>query len=306
MTNSKSALVQAKPKVQNTDVLSITTPMINRMKIEDKSSQTIKSYVRSVKCLVRFHDLIHPRELDIDEVLDFLVSLKEHDQLNWRTSKMYVAGLRYYWTHILDDQEFAHKIPYPKEHPSLPKILSREELALLFASCNNDKHRVMFRLIYSSGLRRSELRHLKIHDLETKDGKCRIRIVKGKGNKDRYTILSKKVLQELRAYFKKYRPKVYLFNGRKKGHKISEGAIRHALENARKKSGITRDVTMHVLRHCFATHCLEHGMYIKRLQMLLGHSSLNTTLIYLQVSETPLVADFSPLDIWEHEGKDQI
>jgi len=306
MTSSKTALVQANSKVQNTDVLSITMPMINRMKIEDKSDQTIKSYVRAVERLVRFHDMIHPRELDIDEVLDFLVSLNEHDQVNWRTSKMYVAGLRYYWTHMLDDDEFANKIPYPREHPSLPKILSRDELALLFASCNNDKHRVMFRLIYSSGLRRSELRHLKIHDLETKDGKCRLRIVKGKGKKDRYTILSKKVLLELRAYFLKYRPKEYLFNGRKKGQKISEGAIRHALENARKKSGITREVTMHVLRHCFATHCLEHGMYIKRLQILLGHSSLNTTLIYLQISETPLVPDFSPLDIWEDDSKNQV
>ncbi len=249
--------------------------------------------------------MIHPKDLDIDEVLDFLVSLNEHDQVNWRNSKMYVAGLRYYWTHMLDDDEFADKIPYPKEHPSLPKILSREELELLFAYCNNDKHRAMFRLIYSSGLRRSELRHLKLHDLETRDGKCRLRIVKGKGKKDRYTILSKKVLVELRDYFIKYRPKVYLFNGRKKGQMISQGAIRHALENARKRSGITREVTMHVLRHCFATHCLEHGMYIKRLQMLLGHSSLNTILIYLQISETPLVADFSPLDIWEDEAKDQ-
>ena len=306
MTSPKTALVQANPKVLNTDVLSITLPMINRMKIEEKSNQTIKAYVRSVERLVRFHGMIHPRDLDIDEVLDFLVSLNEHDQINWRTSKMYVAGLRYYWVHMLNDDEFADKIPYPKEHPSLPKILSREELALLFASCNNDKHRVMFRLIYSSGLRRSELRHLKIHDIETKDGKCRLRIIKGKGKKDRYTILSKKVLQELRNYFLKYRPKVYLFNGRKKGHMISEGAIRHALENARKKSGITREVTMHVLRHCFATHCLEHGMYIKRLQLLLGHSSLNTTLIYLQVSETPLVADFSPLDIWEDETENRV
>lgn len=305
MTSTKPAFTEANSKVQNTDVLSITMPMINRMKIEEKSDKTIKSYVRAVERLVRFHDMIHPKELDIDEVLDFLVSLNEHDKVNWRTSKMYVAGLRYYWTHMLDDDQFADKIPYPKEHPSLPKILSREELALLFACCNNDKHRVMFRLIYSSGLRRSELRHLKIHDIETKDEKCRLRIVKGKGKKDRYTILSKKVLIELRAYFIKYRPKEFLFNGRKKGLKISEGAIRHALENARKKSGITREVTMHVLRHCFATHCLEHGMYIKRLQLLLGHSSLNTTLIYLQVSETPLVADFSPLDIWEDEAKDQ-
>ena len=153
--------------------------MINRMKIEDKSEQTITSYVRAVERLVRFHDLVHPRDLDIDEVYDFLVSLNEKEQVNWRTSKMYVAGLRYYWTHLIDNAEFADKIPYSKEHPSLPKILSREELKLFFDSCNNDKHRALFRLMYSSGLRRSELRHLKIQDLETQDGKCRIRVVKG-------------------------------------------------------------------------------------------------------------------------------
>ena len=302
MTSQNKASVQANRNVQNSDILSITLPMINRMKVEDKSAQTIKSYVRSVERLVRFHGLKHPKELEIDQVLDFLVSLREHAQINWRTNKMYVAGLRYYWSHMLEDEEFALKIPYPKEHPSIPKILSRQELANLFDCCSNDKHRVMFRLIYSSGLRRNELRHLKIHDIETHDGKSRIRITKGKGNKDRYTILSQNVLIELRAYFIKYKPKVYLFNGRKKGQMISEGGIRHALENARKKSGITKDVTLHVLRHCFATHALEHGMYIKSLQRLLGHCSLQTTLIYLQVSENPLVKDFSPLDIWENDS----
>lgn len=301
MNTVNKGKVQPPSNVQKSDILSITLPMINRMKIEDKSEQTITSYVRAVERLVRFHDLVHPRDLDIDEVYDFLVSLNEKDQFNWRTSKMYVAGLRYYWTHLLDNSEFADKIPYPKEHPSLPKILSREELKLFFESCNNDKHRVLFRLMYSSGLRRSELRHLKIQDIETQDGKCRIRVVKGKGKKDRYTVLSKCVHQELRAYYIKYQPKIYLFNGRKKGQMISEGAMNHAIRDARKRSGIDREITMHVLRHCFATHCLEHGMYIKRLQMLLGHSSLNTTLIYLQVSQTPLVPDFSPLDIWDNE-----
>jgi len=303
MNTVKGGNVLPHSKVQKTDILSITLPMINRMKIEDKSAQTITSYVRAVERLVRFHDLIHPRNLDIDEVYDFLVSLNENQQVNWRTSKMYVAGLRYYWTHLLDNSDFADKIPYPKERPSLPKILSRKELKLFFDSCNNDKHRVLFRLMYSSGLRRSELRHLKIQDIETQDGKCRIRVVKGKGKKDRYTVLSKYVLQELRAYYTKYQPKIYLFNGRKKGQMISEGAMSHAIRDARKRSGIEREITMHVLRHCFATHCLEHGMYIKRLQMLLGHSSLNTTLIYLQVSQTPHVADFSPLDIWDN-GKE--
>ncbi len=305
-TSLRGRPVQAQSNVQTTDVLSITMPLVNRMKIEEKSEKTITSYVRSVERLVRFHGFLHPREMDVDEVLDFLVYCKEERQINWRTNKMYVAGLRYYWAHMLDDEQFASKIPYPKEHPSLPKILSREELSRLFDSCNNDKHRVMLRLIYCAGLRRSELIHLKLHDIDTQDGKMRIRVNKAKGKKDRYTVISTSVLEELRDYYKKYRPKVYLFNGRKKGQKISEAAMRHAIEGARKRSGITKEVTMHVLRHCFATHALEHGMYIKRLQELLGHSSLSTTLIYLQVSETPHTPDFSPLDIWEGAGKEKI
>jgi len=107
--------------------------------------------------------------------------------------------------------------------------------------------------------------------------------------------LSKQVLNELRAYFTKYRPKVYLFNGRKKGQKISEGAMSHAIRDARKRSGIDREITMHVLRHCFATHCLEHGMYIKRLQMLLGHSSLNTTLYSTEIGLGHFCYFFCPL-----------
>ena len=199
MERLQASPVQAQPNVHNTDVLSITIPLINRMKLEGKSDRTITSYVRSVERLVRFHDMVHPRNMDIDEVLDFLVHCKDVRQINWRTNKMYVAGLRYYWTHMLEDEEFAGKIPYPKEHPSLPKILSREELSKLFTSCNNDKHRVMVRLIYSAGLRRSEVIHLKLHDIETQDGKMRIRINKGKGKKDRYTVLSKIVLKELRT-----------------------------------------------------------------------------------------------------------
>ena len=298
MTNVNMAVVPARPKVQNPDLLAIILPFINRMKAEGKAEATITSYVRSIDRLIRFHDYVHPQDLDIDEVIDFLVNLTVNHNINWRTNKMYVAALRYYWAHMLENPDFADRIPYPKELPSLPKILSREELRTFFDACNNDKHRAMFMLMYASGLRRSELIHLKLDHIETKDGKSRIRIVKGKGGKDRYTVLSKVVLVQLREYFKIYRPKVYLFNGRKKGTKISEGAIRHAIVNARKRSGITKDITMHVLRHCFATHALEHGLNIKRLQMLMGHSSLQTTLIYLQISEVPHVDDFSPLDRW--------
>jgi site-specific recombinase XerD len=148
MNDSKMPIQEGSSNVLKKDILSITMPMINRMKIEDKSEQTITSYVRAVERLVRFHDLIHPSNLEIDEVYDFLISLNDQKKINWRTSKMYVAGLRYYWTHMLDDKEFADKIPYPKEHPSLPKILSRQELKIFFDAFNNDKHRVISLCIY--------------------------------------------------------------------------------------------------------------------------------------------------------------
>ena len=157
MNHTKKGTAQPIPNVQNSDILYITMPLINRMTMRGLLEKTIASYTRSVEKLVRFNHLIHPKDLDIDQVLDFLCHLVDKKRINWRTNKMYVAGLRYYWTEILADSDFAARIPYPKEIPSLPKILPRKELNLFFNSCNNLKHRVIFRLMYSSGLRRSEL-----------------------------------------------------------------------------------------------------------------------------------------------------
>ena len=160
----------------------------------------------------------------------------------------------------MENEDLAAKIPYPREEQDLPVVLSREELAKLFNACNNIKHRMMLKLLYSSGLRRNELLNLKIDDIITNDGKFRIRINRSKGNKDRYTVLSESLLPELRQYFKAYRPKIYLFNGRRKSEPMSAGGIRHALKMAVKKSGIKKDINLHILRHCFASHCLEDGM----------------------------------------------
>ena len=275
----------------------------NRMIVANKSDQTIRNYVRGLVKLYEFHDK-DPKELELDQVIDFLVFLKNDRGLNWRTIKLYVAGLRYYYQEILENVSLARKIPYPKEKPSLPLIISREELQLLFDSCVNYKHKVMFRLLYSCGIRRSELVHLKIQDIETNDGKMRIRINKGKGSKDRYTILSNTILGELRRYFKMCRPKTYLFNGRFKGEPMSPGGVRHAFVQAHKKSGIKKPITMHTLRHCFASHALEDGLNIKTLQHLLGHHSILTTLIYLHISDIPLSKAFSPLDTWSKFEKE--
>lgn len=268
-----------------------------RLRVSNRSEQTIRNYVRSVKTLMDYHDQL-PDQLDIDQVIDFLNDLQQEQERGWRTIKIYVAAFRWFYEHLLQAKEFAKLIPYPKEKPSLPQILSREELARLFNNCENRKHLMMFQLLYSSGLRRNELLHLKIEDIITDDGKYRIRINKGKGDKDRYTVLSKKLLPQLRAYFQAYRPKKYLFNGRVPGQRMSSAGLRHAIMAATKRAGITRVVNLHILRHCFASHALEEGMNIKTLQYLLGHSSINTTMVYLHVSEVPLTKAFSPLDRW--------
>jgi integrase/recombinase XerD len=274
------------------------TSFERRLRVANRSEQTIKNYVRGVRALMDFHGIL-PQGIEIDQVIDFLNDLQVEKERNWRTIKIYVAALRWYYQHMVDQLDLARQIPYPKEKPSLPKILSREELTLLFDACLNMKHRVMFRLLYSSGLRRGEILRLTPHDLITKDGKCHIRINQGKGDKDRYTVLSNKVLIELREYYLSYRPQNYLFNGRYKGSPMTAGGLRHLLNAAVKRSGIKKEVNLHILRHCFASHALEEGVDLKTLQYLMGHSSIKTTMIYLHVSEMPLAKAFSPLDAWE-------
>jgi site-specific recombinase XerD len=269
-----------------------------RMNVAHKSPQTIKSYSRAIEFLMDFHSDL-PENIEIDQVIDFLHYLKEEKELQWRTMKIYVAGLRFYYQEMLGEGQVAKQIPYPKEQKTLPVALSREELTKIFDNCLNDKHRVIFRLLYSSGLRRNELLNLKPEDIDTKDGKRRIRINLGKGSKDRFTILSEKVLPELRRYFISYKPKNYLFNGRHKGQQYSKEGMRHALKEAVKRAGIKKEVSLHTFRHCFATHCLEEGMDIKTLQYLMGHSSVQTTMVYLHISDIPLNGGFSPLDKWE-------
>lgn len=301
--NKKSPLGNAKRretavKSNEFSILKELQVMSNRMEVHNLSKASNRSYCRALRKLHDFH-LSNTRELEIDEIFDFLVHLKDELGLNWKTIKLYVAGLRYYYQHLVLDEELASQIPYPKEKPSLPQVLSREELKQLFNGCKNAKHRVMFRLMYSAGLRRNELCKLQLTDIETKDGKFRIRINKGKGDKDRYTVLSKVVIEELRTYFISYKPKKYLFNGRDKSVPMSHAGLRHALLTAIKKSEIKRHVNLHILRHCFASHALEDGINIKTLQHLLGHKSILTTMIYLHVSDVPLSKAFSPLDNWK-------
>lgn len=265
-----------------------------RITVSYSSNSTVKSYRRAVRDLSLFHYNL-PSDLEIDQILDYLYQLKEQG-LGWAKIKIDVAGLKFFYREMTLDTAKADHIPYPKEEKSLPKLLSREELLQLFGGALNPKHRLILRLIYGSGLRRAEVVNLRIEDIDTRDGKCRIRINNSKGSKDRYTVLSTKVLEEMRTYFVACRPKVYLFNGQKKGQPVSFGLLRHITLKAKERSGITKPVNLHILRHCFASHALEDGMSLRVLQEVLGHTSIQTTMLYLHVSDVPLQGAFSPLD----------
>jgi integrase/recombinase XerD len=277
-----------------TGLSSVLSSFTNRVSLKYDNNSTVRTYRRSVRDISLYHGCLLDN-LELDEILDYLNFLKEKG-LSWAKIKLDVAGLKFYYRHVLHNELLASEIPYPKEIKSLPKLLSRKELLQLFDGASNPKHRLILRLIYGSGLRRSELINLKISDIETDDGKCRIRINNGKGGKDRYTVLSAKVLEELRVYYKRNYPETYLFNGQKKGERMSGGLLRFVVVKAKKRSGITKPVNLHILRHCFASHALEDGMSIRVLQEILGHSSVQTTMIYLHVSEVPLEGAFSPLD----------
>ncbi len=272
----------------------ILSSFSNRVSLKYGNYSTVRTYLRSVRDICLYHGCLLD-DLELDELLDYLNFLKEKG-LSWAKIKLDVAGLKFYYRHVLHNEVLSESIPYPKEVKSLPRLLSRSELLRLFDGASNPKHRLILRLIYGSGLRRSELINLKLTDIETDDGKCRIRINNSKGGKDRYTVLSKKVLEELRTYYKRNYPETYLFNGQKKGQKMSGGLLRFVVVKAKKRSGITKPINLHILRHCFASHALEDGMSIRVLQEVLGHSSIQTTMVYLHVSEVPLEGAFSPLD----------
>jgi site-specific recombinase XerD len=181
-----------------------------------------------------------------------------------------------------------------------------QEIWKIFCETNNLKHRMILMTTYSGGLRASETINLKPGDI---DNKTMLIKVKGKGKKERYTLLSNRLLVELRSYYRKYRPKTYLFPSsfkKKKDQPLSYETIREVYEKAREKAGIKRGAGIHTLRHSFATHLLEAGYDIRKIQVLMGHARLTTTMIYLHVSRNTLSKIPSPLDLIDtkHAGKE--
>jgi len=270
--------------------------MIKEMTIRGFSPKTHEAYLSAVAGLAK-HYRQSPDKISKGMIREYLLYLIQERKLAWDSCNVAVSGLRFFYTHTIGKKSLSLSIPPRKKVTQLPEILSAEELESLFAALSNQKHRTLLMTTYSAGLRLSEVVHLRITDIDSK--RMMIRVQQGKGRKDRYTVLSKRLLTELRAYWKRYRPPVWLFYGAKKNQPLSERSAQAVYYRAKNKAGITKGKGIHTLRHCFATHLLEAGVNLRTIQMLMGHTSIMTTMTYLQVTRKQISSTQSPLDLLE-------
>ena len=214
--------------------------------------------------------------------------------VSYKTFNGHVSAIRFFYKYVLDLGWNAERIPYQKTGKSLPIVLSREEVLALFDVVTNLKHRTILMVLYSAGLRISEALRLKAPDIDSQ--RMMIRVHQGKGRKDRYVMLSEKLLQTLRRYWLLDRPEPWLFPGQHASRPLTSSSAQQFFERARKRAGIHKKASPHTLRHSFATHLLERGVNIRVIQRLLGHRSLRSTEIYTHVAETFVRDTRSPLD----------
>jgi integrase/recombinase XerD len=268
--------------------------MIEDMQIRNLAPKTQITYVEQVGRFARhFHK--SPERLGPPEIRAWQIHLAQDKRLAPSSISVAVAALRFLYTVTLRRPWIVEDdIPSCRQPKLLPEVLSPEEVATFLDAVKSPKHRVVLTVCYAAGLRVSEAVNLKPAAIDSQ--RMVIRVEAGKGRKDRYVMLSPRLLDILREYWSRTHPGVWLFPGDRPGEPISRFAVEHACREARERSGITRVVTPHSLRHAFAVHLLESGTDLRTIQLLLGHRNLATTARYLRIATTKVCATASPLD----------
>ncbi|MFQ5684821.1 MAG: tyrosine-type recombinase/integrase [Candidatus Binatia bacterium] len=272
----------------------LRTRMIEEMRLRNFAPTTQKSYLYAVARLAK-HYKRAPDQLDKEQIRSYLLYLTAERKLSPNTMNGFIAGFRFFYNETLGWDETKLFIPPRKKSSPLPEVLSPSEVVRLIDATRGLKQRVLLMTTYSGGLRVSELVHLKIRDIDSE--RMMIRVAQGKGRKDRYTILSQNLLTELRRYWKRYRPSVWLFPNRAKNGPLSRGEAWHIFNQAKKRAGLKKGRGIHTLRSCFATHLLEAGVDLRTIQLLMGHSSILSTQRYLRLRQQTLGSTVSPLDL---------
>ncbi|HQP52066.1 MAG TPA: tyrosine-type recombinase/integrase [Syntrophorhabdaceae bacterium] len=256
------------------------------------SYKTVKAYIYYNRDFLNFIGE-NPVEVNNNGIKEYLFHLAEEKQFATSTLNQAINALKFYYGTMLK-KKFIYEVKRPRKDRKLPVVLSKEEVAKILDSVHNIKYKAILMLVYSAGLRVGEVVRLKSEDIDGK--RMSIHIKGAKGRKDRYTMLSETALKILREYWKQHKPDKWLFEGARDGRYLSTRTVQAIFEHAKVKAGIRKDVTVHSMRHSFATHLLENGTDLRYIQELLGHKSSKTTEIYTHVSNRSLSRIKSPLD----------
>ena len=277
--------------------------MVRQMKLRNLSASTRDDYLRRLKKLERYTGKQLGR-IGLDEVRDYLLYLHEKRGLAPGSVNSYARAFRFFFLNVLDRPWPGHAIPAAREPKTLPVVLAPSEVVRFFDAAKNVKYRTIFQVMYASGLRVLEASSLRVSDIDSQ--RMVIRVNQGKMNKDRYTVLSPKLLLSLRKYWRMCKPakgqanqkNLWLFPGRNPGGHITTGSIQTACKKTFAQSGLepNKKVTPHSFRHSFATHMLENGVDLRTIQVLLGHASFSTTTMYTHIATARIAGMQSPFD----------
>ena len=266
----------------------------NYLQSKRYSSSTVGTYAEALSTFLRYYANKPFSEIDNSDVIRFNNDYILQNKFSSSYQNQIVNAIKLFFRTIENKVMETEKVHRPRTEKLLPNVLSKEEIKLILNAHGNIKHKAMLSLIYSCGLRRSELLNLKLNDIDSKRGLVIIRYAKGK--KDRIAPLSDKVLYLLRDYFTAYKPKEWLFEGQNGQGKYDESSLAGVLKQALQKCKINKPVTLHWLRHSYATHLLENGTDLRYIQEILGHSRSTTTEIYTHVSNIGIQKVISPFD----------
>ncbi len=278
------------------DIEKLLIQFEQKLILQRYSPNSIRNYKSSIKSFLEVAEkkFSHPSELDEVSIEKYILWKVQRHKIGSSQQRMIVASIDKFYASIYNKKlNIKHLYPARKSY-SLPNYLTINEVKTLTKSSENIKHRCIIKLLYGSGLRLSELLHLKVTDIDAES--MIIHIKNSKGNKDRVVMLSKSLLEELRIYYIKYKPVDFLFEGQS-GGMYSPKSVQVIVKNAASKAGIKKKVTPHTLRHSFATHLLEAGTDIRFIQQLLGHGSIKTTEIYTHIADVTKSKIKSPLDL---------
>jgi integrase/recombinase XerD len=270
------------------------------LELKNLSPRTRSCYLTWMRSFaLHFHR--SPDEMGDPEIREYLHHLIREKKASQSSISQAYSALKFFYETTLKRDWNRFRIPRVQMGKKLPVVLSRQEIQAIFSAIGNLKHRALLMTIYSAGLRVSEVVHLKVSDLDSQ--RMTIRVQQGKGQKDRYTLLSQRTLEVLRDYWREYRPSGWLFPGKPATEPLSVSAVQRVFAMVLVRAGIKKPASVHTLRHSFATHLLEDGTDLYHIQRLLGHTSPKTTTVYLHLSRKDLRSVRSPLDLVEGIGK---